>query len=119
MNKSVIKTLLAVVAISAAGATLAQSSTAAPAVKTIQVAAVNTERPVMSHEVAALMQTLQKAQAQHRRSGQTQDLARVEAVRRELASRGFGRVTQAAPVMLAEQTAPVEGDRSVRVSLAD
>lgn len=119
MNKSLSNLLLAVVAITAAGGASAQSSVVAPTVKTIQVATVNPEQPVMSHEVASLMQTLQKAQAQHRRTGQTQDLARVDAVRRELASRGFGRVTQAAPVMLAETAKPVEGDRPVRVSLAE
>lgn len=119
MNKSVSLVLLTLASVATAGAALAQGSAAVPAVKTIQVAAVNSEKPVMSHEVASLMQLLQKAQAQHRRSGQPQDLARVDAVRRELASRGFGRVTQVAPVMLAETAAPTEGERSVRVSLAE
>jgi len=118
MNKSVSTLLLTLVSVATAGAAMAQGSAAAPVAKTIQVAAINPEKPVMSHEVASLMQAMQKAQAQCRRSGQPQDLARVEAVRRELASRGFGRVTQAAPVMLAETVAPIEGDRSVRVSLA-
>ena len=118
MNKSVSTLLLALVSVATAGAAMAQGDAAAPATKIVQVAAINPEKPVMSHEVASLMQAMQKAQAQYRRSGQPQDLARVEAVRRELASRGFGRVTQAAPIMLAETAAPMEGDQSLRVSLA-
>lgn len=119
MKKSVSVLLLAFVSVATAGAALAQGNAATPATKTIQVATVNPEKPAMSHEVASLMQALQKAQAQHRRSGQPQDLARVDAVRRELASRGFGRATQTAPVMLAETASPMEGERSVRVSLAE
>lgn len=118
MKKSVSALLLALVSVATAGAALAQGDTAGPAVKTIQVAAVNPEKPVMSYEVASLMQTLQKAQAQHRRTGQPQDLARVEAMRRELASRGFGRVTQTAPVMFAKTATPSQEEPSVRVSLA-
>lgn len=119
MNKPLTKLLLTVACVSLAGIASAQSGASAPAQKTIQVAAINPEKPVMSYEVASLMQMLQKAQAQHRRTGQAQDLARVEAVRRELASRGFGRATQLAPVMLANTTKPAQADRSVRVSVAD
>lgn len=118
MNKSFSSLLLALVSVATAGTAMAQGSTAAPAVKTIQVATTNPEKPVMSHEVASLMQNLQKAQAQYRRSGQEQDLARVNAVRRELASRGFGHATQTAPVMMAESATSLEADRSVQVSLA-
>jgi len=117
MNKSLALAFVALAGL--AGAANAEPALPTTAPKAIQVATVRTEQPVMSYEVAALMQTLQKAQAQHRRSGQPQDLARVEATRRELASRGYGRATQAAPVMTAQSGSMQDATTGVRVSLAD
>jgi len=65
----------------------------------IQVAARNPVTLVMTHEVATLIKFSHQAQAQYRRSGSPQDLARVKAMQIELASRGFGRATQSAPAM--------------------
>jgi len=83
---------LAFVAMS--GAALAQSDTTSSKESPISIQSTNpaAQTPVMTHEIASLIQTLQKAQVQYRRSGQSQDLARVEAMRRELASRGFNKV---------------------------
>ncbi|MDD5028202.1 MAG: hypothetical protein PHH58_01680 [Rhodoferax sp.] len=119
MTKSLSFVLLTLVGVACTGTAIAQSATLNTSPKVIQVAASNAEKPVMSYQVAALMQTLQKAQAQYRRSGQTQDLARVEAMRRELASRGFGRTTQSAPVLMAQTGSTPDAAGSVRVSLAD
>jgi len=122
MNKSFSSLLLTLLLAVTAGSALAQEgATASPVQPVVQVATANPQTPVMSHEVASLMQTLQKAQAQYRRSGNSQDLARVEAVRRELASRGFGRITRPAPVMMAQtQSAnPMAGEQVVRVSVAE
>jgi len=55
-------------------------------------AVANPAAPVMSHEVATLIQLTHQAEAQYRRSGSPQDLARVRAMRIELAGRGFGKV---------------------------
>ncbi|MBB1075671.1 hypothetical protein HUU62_14755 [Rhodoferax sp. 4810] len=74
---------------------------ASPSEPVLQGERVNQPAAVMSHDVASLMQSLQQARVQYRRSGQPQDLARVEAVRRELAERGFGRVKRTLPVMTA------------------
>jgi len=60
--------------------------------------------PVMSHEVATLIQLTHQAEAQYRRSGSPQDLARVRAMRIELAGRGFGKVK---PVDTATTTASI------------
>jgi len=117
MNKSVSSLLVCVLCGTGAALSVATPASAAP--KVVQVATVNPEKPVMSHEVASLMQTLQKAQAQHRRTGQAQDLARVEALRRELAQRGYGRITQSAPVMLAQPGSMLDNAGTTRVSLAD
>lgn len=120
MRKS-ISFMLSVAFVAASGAAVAQSGTTAnQASSTVQVASLNSQTPVMSHEVASLMQTMQKAQAQYRKTGQSQDLARVESMRRELASRGFGRVTVSAPAMVAErtETSPLAGETAVRVSSA-
>lgn len=96
MNKSfALGTLFSVLL---AGNALAQNVTPAQA-RVIQVAAVNPVAPTMTHEVASLIKLTHQAEAQYRRSGSTQDLARVNAMRVELASRGFGRVTQVAPAM--------------------
>jgi len=119
MNKSISTGLLALVSIATAGAAMAQGDVSTPAVKTIEVAATNPQKPLMSHQVATLMQSLQSAQAQHRRSGQAQDLARVQALRSELASRGFGRVTQSAPVQLAETTVAMQDNQSAQNSLIE
>ncbi|MDO8320733.1 hypothetical protein [Rhodoferax sp.] len=96
MNKSY--SLLALVCALAAGNVLAQN---APAAQTpvVQAAVRNPVAPIMSHEVATLIKFTHQAQAQYRRSGSPQDLARVKAMQTELASRGFGRTTQDAPAM--------------------
>lgn len=121
MRKS-ISFMLSLAFVTASGAALAQSAaTVNQATTSAQVTSLNSQTPVMSHEVASLMQTMQKAQAQYRRTGQSQDLARVESMRRELASRGFGRVTVSVSAMVADrtETAPFAGDvAAVRVSSA-
>lgn len=101
MNKSL--SLLALLFALAAGNALAQSAiTEAPVpARVIQVAAHNPVAPAMTHEVATLIKFTHQAQAQYRRSGSPQDLARVKAMQIELASRGFGRVTQPAPATTA------------------
>lgn len=122
MNTSVSSLLLTLLLAATAGSALAQEGAAAsPAPAVVQVATANPQTPVMSHEVASLMQTLQSARVQYRRSGSAQDLARVEAVRRELASRGFGRVTRPAPDMTAQTPSanPMAGEQVVRVSAVE
>ncbi|OIN94021.1 MAG: hypothetical protein AUJ20_02075 [Comamonadaceae bacterium CG1_02_60_18] len=119
MNKSFSLAVFAVAGLVSTGAAVAQSAPLLTTPKVIQVAAIRTEQPVMSYEVASMIQLLHKAQAQHRRSGQAQDRARVEAARRELASRGYGRMTQSAPVMMAQSGSMLDGATDVRVSLAD
>jgi hypothetical protein len=115
MNKS-FTSLLALALVATSGLALAESTTSP---KAIQVAILNTQPPVMSHEVASLMQTMQKAQAQYRRSGQPQDLARVDAVRRERASCGFGKATQSAPVMVADSSSSImTGEQIVQLNVA-
>jgi len=99
MNKSY--SILALVCVLAAGNALAQNAPAAPT-PGVQVAMRNPVAPIMTHEVATLIKFTHQAQAQYRRSGSSQDLARVKAMQTELASRGFGRVTQIAPVMGAD-----------------
>ncbi len=96
MNKSY--SLLALVSLLAVGNVFAQNTPATDA-PVVQAAVRNPVAPTMSHEVATLIKFTHQAQAQYRRSGSAQDLARVKAMQTELASRGFGRVTQAAPVM--------------------
>jgi RNA-splicing ligase RtcB len=93
--------LLALVSMLAAGNVLAQS---APAAQTpvVMAAARYPVAPTMSHEVATLIKFAHQAQAQYRRSGSEQDLARVKAMQTELANRGFGRATQAAPAVVAD-----------------
>jgi len=121
MRKS-FSSLLSLVFVATSAAAMAQneSVTYPTAPKTIQVAIAKTQAPVMSYEVAALIQTLQKAQAQYRISGQSNDLARVDAVRRELAGRGFGRATMPAPVMVADHAVATAmlSETAVRVSSA-
>jgi len=119
MNKFFALALLTLASVACSGIAMAQAATLAPDPKVIQVAAVNPETPVMTYEVALLMQSLQKAQAQYRRSGQPQDQARVEATRRELASRGFGRVTHSAPAIVAQSGSMQNTAGSNPVSLAD
>lgn len=101
MNKSL--SLMALLPVLAAGNALAQGATTKAPVSTrvIQVAAHNPVAPTMTHEVATLIKFTHQAQAQYRRSGSPQDLARVKAMQIELASRGFGRVTQPAPATTA------------------
>lgn len=97
MNKSF--PLITLVCALLAGSAMAQNAaTEAPAqTRVVQVAVHNPVVPTMTHEVATLIKFSHQAQAQYRRSGSPQDLARVSAVQIELASRGFGRATQAAP----------------------
>ncbi|MDD2918792.1 hypothetical protein [Rhodoferax sp.] len=99
MNKSF--SLIALVSVLAAGNALAKNaaSEASAQSRVIQVAAQNPVAPTMTHEVATLIKFSHQAQAQYRRSGSAQDLARVKAMQIELASRGFGRATQPAPAM--------------------
>ena len=99
MNKSY--SLLALVGLLAAGNVFAQNT---PATETpvVQAAVRHPVGPTMSYEVATLIKFTHQAQAQYRRSGSAQDLARVKAMQTELASRGFGRATQAAPAMVAD-----------------
>jgi len=120
MNKPLSFLLLGLSFAATAGYALADGLVQAsnPTGQVIQVAAVNTPAPEMTHEVASIMQTLQKAQAQYRRSGNAQDLARVQAMRRELASRGFGRMTTPAPAVLAQDEMVMPSAQSVRVSSA-
>lgn len=68
---------------------------------TVQLAARKPVTPVMSHEVATLIQFTLQAEAQYRRSGSPQDLARVQAMRIELAKRGYKPGTQTAPTVMA------------------
>lgn len=119
MHKSFSLIVLALAGMASTGTALAQSATEVTLSKPILVAATRTEQPVMSYEVASMIQLLHKAQTQYRRSGQAQDLARVEATRRELAIRGYGRATQTAPVMMAQSGSMQGGGKSLRVSLAD
>lgn len=120
MNQPMSFLLLSLSFVATAGHALAEDLAQAsnPAGQVIQVAALNTQAPEMTHDVATIMQTLQKAQAQYRRSGNTQDLARVQAVRRELASRGFGRVTTPAPAMIAQADIVLPSEQAVRMSSA-
>lgn len=102
MNKSF--TLIALFSVLAAGNALAQNAAAEVPAQTrvIQVAVQNPVAPTMTHEVATLIKFSHQAQAQYRRSGSSQDLARVKAMQVELASRGFGRTTQPAPALNAD-----------------
>jgi len=120
MSKLLSILLLGLSFAAAAGHAMAEGLALAsnPTWQVIQVAAVNTPAPEMSHEVATIMQTLKKAQAQYRRSGSAQDFARVQAMHRELASRGYGRATVPAPALMS-QTAPVlPGEQVARMSSA-
>jgi hypothetical protein len=104
MNKSFSAMLIALVSVAAAQNCLAQSETASSAssVRVIQVATTHQVTPVMTHDVATMIKLSHQAQAQYRRTGSSQDLARVNAMRHELASLGFGRATQPAPAMAAD-----------------
>jgi hypothetical protein len=67
MRKS-ISFMLSLAFVTASGAALAQSAaTVNQATTSAQVTSLNSQTPVMSHEVASLMQTMQKAQAQYRK----------------------------------------------------
>lgn len=101
MNKSVSTLLLTLVSVAAAGNALAQSvaTDASSQTRVIQVAVPNPVPPIMSHEVATIIKLTHQAEAQYRRTGNPQDLARVKAMRLELASHGFGRVTRPAPAV--------------------
>jgi len=95
MNKTF--SLVAVALSLFAGAALAQSG-APDTLGTkpmTQLAATRPEVPVMTHELATLIKLSQQAQAQYRRSGSPQDLARVKAMQIELTRRGIGHATQA------------------------
>lgn len=62
----------------------------------IQVADARPEVPSMTHELATMIQLSHQAQAQYRRTGSPQDLARVKIMQIELARRGLGRAPRAA-----------------------
>ncbi|MBE0473110.1 hypothetical protein [Rhodoferax sp.] len=102
MNKHF--SLIALTSVLVAGNALAQNAATETAAQTrvVQVAVHNPVAPTMTHEVATLIKFSHQAQAQYRRSGSPQDLARVKAMQTELASRGFGRATQAAPAMTSD-----------------
>jgi hypothetical protein len=86
----------------ASGTSVAIADTlAAGGAPTVQLAARKPVTPVMSHEVATLIQITLQAEAQYRRTGSPQDLARVNAMRIELAKRGYKPGTQTAPVVMA------------------
>ncbi len=97
MNKSISTLLLALVSVTTTGSALAQSACADAPTRVIQAAVPNPAAPVMSHEVASIIKLTHQAEAQYRRTGKPQDLARVKVMREELASRGYGRATQNAP----------------------
>jgi hypothetical protein len=99
MNKSISSLLFALVSVAVTGTALADTA-GTESTRVIQVAAANPVTPVMSHDVATIIKLSHKAQAQYRRTGSPQDLARVNAMQVELASRGFGRTTTPAPAML-------------------
>jgi hypothetical protein len=99
MNKRFSALFIALSSAALTGTALADS-TAATSSRVIQVAAINPVQPIMSHEVATLIKFTHNAEAQYRRTGSPLDLARVQAMRIELASRGFGRSTQAAPAIM-------------------
>lgn len=100
MNKTISSLLFAVVSTVAAGTAMAEGANTAPEARVIQVAAAKQATPVMSHETATVIKLTHQAEAQYRRSGSPQDLARVKAMHTELASRGFGRATQPAPAVM-------------------
>jgi uncharacterized lipoprotein YajG len=96
MNKRLSSLFIALSTVTLAGTALADSA-AATNPPVIQVATTNPVQPIMSHEVATLIKFTHSAEAQYRRTGSLQDLARVKAMRVELTNRGFGRATQSAP----------------------
>ncbi|BCO25290.1 hypothetical protein MIZ03_0150 [Rhodoferax lithotrophicus] len=104
MNKFFSPWLLALVGVAATQSSLAQSDPSAPVstVPVIQAAATHPVTPVMTHDVATMIKLSHQAQAQYRRTGSSQDLARVNAMRHELASLGFGRATQPAPAVMTD-----------------
>lgn len=104
MNKFISSLLLAIVSVAATGSALAQGVSSNTHMSAIQVAAEKPVAPVMSHEVATVIKLTHQAEAQYRRSGSPQDLARVKAMHTELASRGFGRATQPAPAVMVNDT---------------
>ncbi|NCN71536.1 MAG: hypothetical protein GW928_03855 [Rhodoferax sp.] len=98
MNSSKSALLLALLSAATLTSAMAQGTCNNVPERVIQVAVTNPTPGIMSHEVASIIALTHKAQAQYRRTGKPQDLARVNAMRAELASRGFGRATQNAPV---------------------
>jgi hypothetical protein len=101
MNKFISSLVFSIVSVAAAGSALAQGESTNTQVPVIQVAAAKPVVPVMSHEVATVIKLTHQAEVQYRRSGSPQDLARVKAMHTELASRGYGRATQPAPAVMA------------------
>ncbi len=94
MNKSAALILLSLSAL-AAGQSMAQNISN-PA--SVQVAVASNGAAVMTHEVATLMQKTREADAQYRRSGTALDKAYAQALRAELANKGFGRATLTVPL---------------------
>lgn len=121
MNTSFSTLLVALVSVVSFNAAHAQSaSTSEAPARVIQVAVTHPEKAVMSHEVATMIKLSHQAQAQYRRTGSTQDLARVNAMRLALAERGFGRATQPAPALQADTqfAAPAAGAHMTLASAA-
>jgi hypothetical protein len=101
MNNFISSLMFAIVSVAATGSALAQGAGSNSQMSAIQVATAKPIVPIMSHEVATVIKLTHQAEAQYRRSGSPQDLARVKAMHRELANRGFGRATQPAPAVMA------------------
>ncbi len=103
MNTSFSTLLVAMLSVVSFNAAYAQSaSTSEAPARVIQVAVTHPEKAVMSHDVASMIKLSHQAQAQYRRTGSAQDLARVNAMRLALAERGIGRATQPAPALQAD-----------------
>ena len=100
MKKSV-SAVLTLLSVTVAANALAESATtnASNRPRVIQVSVANPVAPIMSHEVATIIELTHQAEAKYRRTGSPQDLAQVKALRVELASRGFGRLTRPAPAV--------------------
>ena len=111
MNKSF--SLIALVCVLVAGNVLAQNASTDSVQNTavVQAAVRHRVAPTMTHEVATLIKFSHQAQAQYRRSGSPQDLARVNAIHIELASRGFGRITQ--PALAVSPDAPLGSNANI------
>lgn len=102
MHKFISFLMFTIAAVAAAGSAWAQGASSNHQMPVIQVATGKQTAPVMSHQTATVIKLTHQAEAQYRRSGSPQDLARVKAMYRELASRGYGPATQPAPAVMAD-----------------